>query len=212
MDKGKIIGVLEDFHFNSMRETIEPLVVRLDKQPKWGTILVRTNVGQTKEALASLEQVYKEVNPKFPFTYQFSDQEYTKLYQSEQVVSQLSQYFAFLAIFLSCLGLLGLAAFTAEQRTKEIGVRKVLGASVASIVSLLSRDFLKLVLLANVVAWPLAWYGVHQWLQDFAYRTPLSWWLFVLAGSGALLIAFITISFQAFKAAISDPVKSLRSE
>jgi len=211
-NKGKIIGVLEDFHFNSMRETIEPLVVRLDKQPKWGTILVRTNVGQTKEALASLEQVYKEVNPKFPFTYQFSDQEYTKLYQSEQVVSQLSRYFAFLAIFLSCLGLLGLAAFTAEQRTKEIGVRKVLGASVASIVSLLSRDFLKLVLLANVVAWPLAWYGVHQWLQDFAYRTPLSWWLFVLAGAGALLIALVTVSFQAIKAAVANPVKALRSE
>jgi len=211
-DKGKIIGVLEDFHFNSMRETIEPLVVRLDKKPRWGTILVRTNVDQTQKALASLEKVYKDLNPAFPFTYQFSDQEYTKLYQSEQIVSQLSRYFAFLAIFLSCLGLLGLAAFTAEQRTKEIGVRKVLGASVKSIVSLLSKDFLWLVIIAFVLASPVAWYTMSKWLQDFEYRTQISWWIFALAGSMALFIALLTVSYQAIKAAIANPVKSLHSE
>ncbi len=211
-DKGKIIGVLEDFHFNSLREAIEPLVIRLDKQPKWGTILVRTHKGQTKEALASLAHVYQKLNPKFPFTYQFSDQEYTKLYQSEQVVSQLSRYFAFLAIFLSCLGLLGLAAFTAEQRTKEIGVRKVLGASVNSIVGLLSKDFLRLVLMAFVIASPVAWYAMYRWLQDFEYRVNISWWVFALAGGTALFIALLTVSFQAIKAAVANPVDSLRNE
>lgn len=212
-DKGKIIGVLQDFHFNSMRETIAPLVVRLEKkQAPWGTILVRTEAGKTKEALANLERVCRELNPKFPFTYQFSDQEYTKLYQSEQVVSRLSNYFAFLAIFISCLGLLGLAAFTAEQRKKEIGVRKVLGASVNDIVGLLSKDFLKLVLIAVVLSFPLSWWAMHHWLQDFAYRISIGWWVFVLAGVAALGIALVTVSFQAIKAAIANPVKSLRNE
>ncbi|RYF48173.1 MAG: ABC transporter permease, partial [Cytophagaceae bacterium] len=141
--KGHIIGVLNDFHFNSMRQAIEPLIIRLDRRPQWGTILVRAEAGKTQEAIASLEKVCKELNPLIPFIYQFSDQEYAKLYRSEQVVSQLATYFAILAIFISCLGLFGLAAFTAEQRTKEIGVRKVLGASITSIVALLSRDFLK---------------------------------------------------------------------
>lgn len=152
------------------------------------------------------------MNPKFPFDYRFADDEYQKLYKSETVVGSLANYFAFLAIFISCLGLLGLSAFTAEQRTKEIGVRKVLGASVSSIFGLLSKDFLKLVLLAIVIATPLAWWAMSQWLQGFAYQVDLSWWIFALAGLLAIGIALLTISFQSVKAALMNPVKSLRSE
>lgn len=210
--RGTIIGVLADFHFSSMRQAIEPLIIRLEQRPKWGTILVRTEASKTQEAIASLEQVCKELNPKTPFTYQFSDQEYAKLYRSEQVVSQLANYFAMLAIFISCLGLLGLATFTAEQRTKEIGVRKVLGASITSIVTLLSKDFLKLVLIAILIATPVAYYAMTNWLQDFAYRILIDWWIFALAGLLAVGIAFLTVSFQSVKAALMNPVKSLRQE
>ncbi|MFD2933666.1 ABC transporter permease [Spirosoma flavum] len=210
--QGVIIGVLKDFHFNSMHQTIEPLIMRLDEKRQWGTILVRIEAGKTKEALTSLENVCKELNPKFPFTYQFSDQEYAKLYRSEQVVSQLANYFACLAIFISCLGLFGLATFTAEQRTKEIGVRKVLGASIGSVVTLLSTDFLKLVLIAIIIASPIAWYTMNKWLQGFAYKIDLAWWMFGLAGLLAVSIALLTISFQSIKAALMNPVKSLRSE
>ncbi len=145
--KGTIIGVLKDFHFNSLHEQINPLVLRLGENIEWGAALVRTEPGKTKQALASLEKVCKELNPKFPFTYKFSDEEYAKLYKSEQVVSQLANYFAFLGIFISCLGLLGLVIFTAEQRTKEFGIRKVLGASPATLFTLLSKEFLLLVLI-----------------------------------------------------------------
>ncbi|ARK11087.1 ABC transporter permease [Fibrella sp. ES10-3-2-2] len=210
--QGKIVGVLADFHFTSMHQAIEPLVLRLDDQLNWGTIVVRTEAGKTKEALAGLEKICRELNPKFPFTYQFSDLEFEKLYRSEQVVSQLATYFALLAIFISCLGLFGLATFTADQRTKEIGVRKVLGASVASVVALLASDFLLLVLLAIVIASPLAWYAMHRWLQGFAYKIDIEWWMFALAGTLAVTIALLTVSFQSIKAALTNPVNSLRSE
>jgi len=209
---GTIIGVVKDFHFASLHQSIEPLIMRLDEARPWGTILVRTQAGKTKEAIAGLEKLCKTLNPKFPFTYQFSDKEYDKLYRSEQVVSRLANYFAFLAIFISCLGLFGLAAFTAEQRTREIGVRKVLGASVPGIVSMLSKDFLKLVLLAIIIASPVAWYFMHQWLQDYEYRVNIGWWVFAVAGIAAMLIALMTVSFQAIRAAIANPVKSLRTE
>ncbi|MBC3785133.1 ABC transporter permease [Spirosoma utsteinense] len=210
--QGTIIGVLKDFHFTSMHQAIEPLIVRLDNKRQWGTILVRTEAGKTSEALAGLETLCRELNPKFPFTYQFSDQEFDKLYKSEQVVSQLANYFALLAIFISCLGLFGLSTFTAEQRTKEIGVRKVLGASVASVVTLLSTDFLKLVLIALVIATPVAWYVMNQWLRGFVYKIDIEWWMLAVAGLVAVCIAFVTISFQSVKAALMNPVKSLRSE
>ncbi|WP_460948199.1 permease prefix domain 2-containing transporter [Spirosoma daeguense] len=210
--KGTIVGVLKDFHFNSMRQSIEPLIIRLRKEPRWGTILIRTEAGKTREALAGLEKICKDLNPNFPFTYQFSDQEYARLYQSEQIVSQLSTFFACLAVFISCLGLFGLATFTAEQRTKEIGVRKVLGASVNSIVGLLSKDFLKLVAIAIVIASPVAWWAMNEWLQSFAYKIDLTWWVFALAGLIAIAIALLTVSFQSVRAALMNPVKSLRSE
>ena len=152
------------------------------------------------------------MNPKFPFTYQFSDLEFAKLYKSEEVVSKLSNYFAFLAILISCLGLFGLATFTAAQRRKEIGVRKVLGASVPDIVAMLSGSFIKLVAIAMLFAFPVAWYFMNKWLQDFAYRISIGWWVFFAAGALAIIIAFMTIGFQAVKAGVANPVKSLRTE
>ncbi len=210
--KGTIVGVMKDFHFASLHDPIKPLIIRLREKENWGMALIRTEAGKTKEALASLESICKQLNPQFPFTYQFSDEEYQKLYKSEQIVEKLSNYFAFLAIFISCLGLLGLAMFTAEQRTREFGIRKVLGASTGSLFSLLSKDFLVLVLIAFVIASPLAWWAMYVWLQNFSYHISIQWWFFAIAGVLALFIALLTISFQALKAAFANPVVSLRTE
>ncbi|GAB3963978.1 ABC transporter permease [Spirosoma terrae] len=209
---GKIVGVLKDFHFNSLHVPIRPLIVRLSEEQAYGHILIKTQPGQTKQALASIEAVCRRMNPTFPFRYSFVDANFQKAYKSETVVSTLTTLFAGMAIFIACLGLFGLAAFTAEQRTKEIGVRKVLGASVGSIVTLLSKDFMKLVGVAIVIASPLAWYAMSKWLDGFAYKIELSWWMFGLAGLMAVGIALLTISFQSVKAALMNPVKSLRSE
>jgi hypothetical protein len=209
---GKVIGVLKDFHFNSLHETIEPLIIRLDDQWKWGTILVRIKAGKEKETIASLQKICKEVNPEFPFTYQFSDLEFAKLYSSEAVVSKLANLFAFLAIFISCLGLFGMATFTAEQRVKEIGVRKVLGASAFSIVRLLSANFLKPVVLAFLIAFPLAWYAMNKWLEGYAYKINIGWGMFAAAALVTICIALLTVSFQTLRAAIVNPVNSLRTE
>ncbi|MBD2701184.1 ABC transporter permease [Spirosoma sp. BT702] len=209
---GKIVGVIEDFHFQSLHDPIQPLILRLAPNATQTNILVRTQSGQTSQAMASLESLAKRMNPKFPFSYQFADAEYENLYKSESMVGELANYFAFLAIFISCLGLFGLAAFTAEQRTKEIGVRKVLGASVSNIVGLLSQDFLKLVLIAIVISSPMAWYVMNRWLQNFSYKIGIEWWVFAIAGLLAIGIALLTVSFQSIKAALMNPVKSLRSE
>ncbi|MBS1916758.1 MAG: ABC transporter permease [Bacteroidetes bacterium] len=210
--KGAIVGVVKDFHFASLRVAIEPLVLRLRDKEEWGTILVKIETAKTKQAMAGLEKLGKELNPKFPFNYQFADENFNKMYRSEQVIDKLSTSFAILAIFISCLGLLGLAMFTAEQRTKEIGIRKVLGASVSGVFGLLSKEFLQLVFIAFVIAAPLAWWAVSKWLQDYTYRTDISWWVFAVAGIAALFIALLTVSFQAIKAAVANPVKSLRTE
>jgi len=210
--KGKIIGVLKDFHFNSLHEPIYPLIVRYGEQEKYGSILIRTQPGQTKQALASLEMLCKELNPNFTFTYAFSDQEYKKQYLSEQIVGTLANVFAFIAIFISCLGLLGLAMFTAEQRVKEIGIRKVLGASVGSLFALLSREFVILVIIALFIASPIAWYAMTKWLENYTYRTDVGWWVIALSGVISIMIALITVSFQSIKAALTNPVDSLRSE
>jgi hypothetical protein len=210
--KGTIVGVVKDFHFNSLHVSIEPLVIRLINGVSWGAALIRTEPGKTQAALEGLEKLSQKLNPEFPFSHQFADEEYAFLYKSEQVVQKLSHYFAFLAIFISCLGLLGLVLFTAEQRTKEIGIRKVLGASVSSLFRLLSKDFLILVLLAFVIATPLAWWAMNNWLENFEYRVPIGWSVFAVAGISALAVALLTISFQAIKAAIANPVSSLRSE
>lgn len=215
-NKGTIIGLMKDFHHNSLHVPIEPLILFLHKKSwggtYWGNIIIKTEKGKTKEAIASMENVYKQFNPGFPFKYYFTDEEIAKNYKAEHTVSKLSRYFAFLAIFISCLGLFGLVTFTAEQKTKEIGIRKVLGASVTGIVRMLSKDFLKLVLIATVIAFPVAWWAMHKWLNDFEYRVDIGWWVFLVAGVAAILIALITISFQSIKAAIANPVKSLRTE
>ncbi len=211
-NKGKIVGVVKDFHFSSLHDQIKPLILRFSENVDYGSILVRTMPGKTKEALASLETVAKELNPNFQFTYTFSDDQYNKLYNSEQIVNKLSDAFAFLAIFISSLGLLGLAMFTAEQRLKEIGIRKVLGASVGSLFALLSSEFLVLVVIAMLIATPVAWYGMNEWLRNFAYHTPIQWWVFAMAGGFIILIALATVSLQAIKAALVNPIKSLRSE
>ncbi|HLI92253.1 MAG TPA: FtsX-like permease family protein [Puia sp.] len=210
--KGTIIGVVRNFHFNSLHEPIRPLIIRFGEKDDYGNALVRTKPGQTKAALKSLETLCRELNPKFPFTYDFADEQYRNLYKSEQVVHGLANCFAALAIFISCLGLLGLAMFTAEQRTKEFGIRKVLGAKVGTLFTLLSKDFLLLVLFAFILAIPLAGWAMQRWLDNFVYRIGLEWWVFALAGALALLIALATVSFQAVKVALANPVKSLRTE
>ncbi|MDP4129790.1 MAG: ABC transporter permease [Bacteroidota bacterium] len=211
--KGPIVGVVKDFHFNSLQVAVDPMVMYLSKGDyNNGTILVRTQPGKTREALASLSSLCKAMNPEFPFTYKFSDEEFNKLYKAEQTAGSLSRYFAFLAIFISCLGLMGLAIFTAEQRSKEIGIRKVLGAGVISVFGLLSREFLYLVFIALLIASPMAWFSMNKWLEGYAYRTHISWWMFLLAGVLAFFIALATISFQTIKAALANPVRSLRSE
>ena len=210
--KGKIIGILQNFHFTSLHDPIGPLIVHFGEKEDWGNALVRTQAGKTQQAIAGLEQLCKQLNPKFPFTYRFADDEYRNQYKSEAIVHKLSNCFAGLAIFISCLGLLGLAMFTAEQRTKEFGIRKVLGAGASTLFVLLSKDFLLLVLVAFVPASLLAWWGMNTWLQNFAYHVRVEWWVFLLAGALALLIALITVSFQAIKVAVANPVRSLRTE
>ena len=210
--KGHIIGVLKDFHTQSFREPILPVMIDVKEWEDFGVILVRTKPGQTKEAISSLAKVYKDLNPDYAFSWEFVDEQYKKLYSSEMLISRLSALFASLAIAISCLGLLGLVMFSAEQRTKEIGIRKVLGASIGQIIGSFSIDFLRLILLAFLIAGPLGWYFMNSWLHDFAYRIDISWWIFALAGSVSLLIAAITVSYQAIRAATANPVSSLRSE
>lgn len=210
---GHVVGVVRDFHLKSLHEPIPPLLVHLDeKNAYWGNVVLRLRAGQERVALVRLEALHQQLNPDVPFSYQFADQAYDALYRSERVVGQLAAYFAFLAIFISCLGLLSLASFSAEQRRKEIGIRKALGASVAGIVARLVGDLLRPVLLAFVVALPLSWWAMHHWLQQFAYRTEIRWWWFVGVGGGALLVTVLTVSYQAVKAARVNPVKSLRTE
>jgi putative ABC transport system permease protein len=213
--KGTIVGIIKDFHFNSLHEPIKPLIVRYGEDGKdnaYGNVLLRIRAGQTKQALSQLEQLCHAINPKFPFTYQFADEEYRNLYKSESIVHSLSNCFAVLGIFICCLGLLGLAMFTAEQRTKEFGIRKVLGAKAGTLFGLLSKDFLVLVLVAFIVASPLAYWAMHVWLQNFAFHIGVEWWVFLLAGVMALLIALLTVSYQALKVAFANPVKCLRTE
>ena len=211
-DEGVIIGVLKDFHFYSMHQAIDPMVIRLNEKQKYGAVLVRVEATKTRTALSVLEKLSKEINPKTPFTYQFADEQYAILYKSEQLMSRLANCFAVLAIFISSLGLLGLAMFTAEQRTKEIGVRKVLGASIADILAMLTANFLKPIMIALFIAIPASQYIMQRWLNDFAYKINIEWWTFALAGLITILIAMVTTSLQAIKAAIANPVKSLRNE
>jgi len=210
--KGHIIGVIKDFHTNSLHDPIIPILLDVKEYEYFGVIMVKTLPGQTRQALAGIEKVYREINPKFAFAYQFVDEEYQKMYETELLMTRLSLLFASLAILISCLGLLGLVMFAAEQRTKEIGIRKVLGASLGQIVTLFSTDFLWLIGIAFLIAGPLGWYAMNVWLSDFAYRIDLSWWIFVLAGGMVTGVALATIGYQAIRAGLANPVKSLRTE
>jgi putative ABC transport system permease protein len=208
--KGIIIGVTKDFHFASMHKKIEPVVFVFDPKNSW-RIYIKTTGKDAQQAIASSQKLWKQYYTDVPFSYTFLDESYNKLYASEQHTGALFNLFAAVAILISCLGLLALATYTAQLKVKEIGIRKVLGASISGITTMLSKDFLLLVILSIVIAAPIAWYTMNKWLLDFAYRTNIQWWVFVSAGLGALIIAFITISFQAIKAALTNPVKSLRS-
>ena len=208
----KIVGVVKDFVFNDMYKKPDPLIFFCDTS-NVATMLVRLKANQDiQQQLAKVENVVKANSPGYPFESKFLDDDFNNLFKSEMLIGKLSRLFALLTILISCLGLLGLAAYTAERRTKEIGIRKVLGASVANVIALLSKDFLSLVAISTIVAFPLAWWMMHKWLDDFAYRINISWWVFVFAGVLASVIALITVSFQAVKAAIANPVKSLRTE
>jgi len=205
-----VIGVVKDFHFKSLHERISPLVMTLSKNS--GTLIIKTKTTDIAGLLATTKKNWASLNAQVPFTYSFLDDRFNKTYRAEQNTGLILGIFACLTILVACLGLFGLATFTATQRTKEIGIRKILGANVTAIVSLLSKDFLKLICIAFFIAIPIAWFIMNQWLQDFAYRTNIGWMAFAVAGILALLIALITISFQAIRAAISNPVKSLRTE
>jgi putative ABC transport system permease protein len=209
--EGTIIGVAKDFHLASMKSKIEPVVFYYTPANMYA-IYIKTNGKDAPKAIAAVEKEWKRYNADFPFSYMFMDDVYNNMYQSEQRTGTLFNVFAMIAIVISCLGLFGLATYTAQVRTREIGVRKVLGASVTGIIRLLAGDFIKLVFIAIVIATPVSWYVMHQWLQDFAYKTNVGWMVFAFAGLAAISIALATISFQAVKAAIANPVKSLRTE
>jgi ABC-type antimicrobial peptide transport system permease subunit len=209
-NKGTIIGVLKDFNFKSLKEEITPLI--FSSYGYKNILFVRTTSKDVQQAIAATETQYKKYAGDAPFSYNFVDKQFEQLYQSDQRTGTLFNIFAGIAIFISCLGLFGLATYTAQVRTKEIGVRKVLGASIPNIIKLISSDFLKLIFIAIIIAIPVAWFGMNKWLEDYTYKVTISWWIFLIAGSVAILIALITVSFQAIKAAIANPVESLRTE
>lgn len=209
--EGMVIGVVRDFHFRSFHYEIEPLVMYIDPAESF-YLTVRLEPTDLPTAIAGIKRAWGTHFAEYPFEYRFLDERLNQLYEDEQRVGQLFFYFALLAIFISCLGLLGLTAYTVAQRTKEIGIRKVLGASIGGIVVLVSTDFLKLVILANIPAWPIAWYVMDRWLQQFAYRIDVHIWVFLTATMMALLVAILTVSFQATKAALTNPVKALAYE
>jgi len=205
----QILGVVDNFQFESLHESVKPCFLYLSPG---GNVLARIGAGQEKEAISNIERLYHQYNPGLAFDFRFLDQDYQALYDSEERVAALSRYFAGIAIAISCLGLFGLAAFTAQKRQKEIGIRKVVGATVADVAVMLSKDFLKLVLIAIILAFPLSWWIMGKWLNSFAYRTNLSVGIFLVSGVSTMLIALLAVSFQTIKAALISPVKSLKAE
>jgi putative ABC transport system permease protein len=207
-----IIGIAKDFNFNSLHHNIETLFIFNEKNFGYQEMSVKIDGSRAKEAIAFVQNIWNKTVPEFPLQYTFLDDHFADMYLADSQVSEFVGILAGLAIIISCLGLFGLASFAAEKRIREVGIRKVLGASVQSIVTLLSGNFLKLVIIANLIAWPVAWYVLSNWLEDFAYRVDISWWVFAVTGLVSILIALATVSFQAIRAAVSNPVKSLRSE
>jgi putative ABC transport system permease protein len=214
-DRYTVIGMVRDFVYgNVFGTTPDPLIFFCNPHYEYENVMyvrLKKQVNNEK-AVAEIGSVMKKDNPLYPFQYRFVDDQFNQLFLSEMLVSKLSRVFALLAICISCLGLFGLAAFTAERRTKEIGIRKVLGAGVIGLAGLLSGEFLKLISISSLLAFPFAWYAMHSWLQNYAYHITISWWVFVVAGAASILIALITISFQTIRAAVVNPITSLRSE
>jgi putative ABC transport system permease protein len=210
-DKKTVIGVIKDFHFRSLHEKIAPLIL-CSGGTQFRVMYVQIHTHAVASTVASLHNTWEEIIPERPFEYSFLDNEINQMYKSEENIGQIVSYTSLLAILIACLGLYGLASFTTQQRTKEIGIRRVLGASVSYVVLLLSREFLKFVLIANVIAWPLSYFVLQRWLTNFAYRAGISMWLFLLAGISALAIAILTVSYQSIKTALANPVDSLRYE
>ena len=208
-----IIGVIKDFHFKPLDRNIEPIIISSNTEfDKFEYMFIQISSKNIPQTIAFLEKTTQKFNPGFPFEFHFLDDDYDRLYRAEQRTDKIIRYFAFLAIFISCLGLFGLGSFTAEQRTKEIGIRKVLGASESGIIVMLSKEFTKWVLLANIIAWPIAYFAMNRWLQNFVYHIDIGWWTFILAGGLALVIALATVSYQSIKAALANPADSLRYE
>ncbi len=206
----EIVGVIENYLFASLKEAISPMVITYDNTPDW--LVAKTNSANLKSLLAQLEDTWKTVNPNTPFVYNFVDSEVAKLFKEEQRLSKISSLFTFLAILISCLGLFGLVSFIAEQKKKEIGIRKVLGASVQTVIKLMTKDYIVLVIVAFIIATPIAYYLMQQWLDGFQFRIDIQWWTFLLAGGFALTITFLTVGFQSIKSALANPIKSLRTE
>jgi putative ABC transport system permease protein len=206
----QIIGVVKNFHFESLRQNIGPLCMMLGKASFLTSFKVSTANIQT--LVKEIEAKWKAMAPGMTFSYRFLDDSFNEMYRNEQRVGKIAITFAVLAILIACLGLFGLVTYAAERRIKEIGIRKVLGATISNIITMLSKDFLLLVVIAAIISFPVAWWVMHKWLQDFAYRINISWWVFIIAGLVAAAIAFITVSFQAVRAAMANPVKNLRTE
>ncbi len=211
LDDIKIIGVVKDFNFESLKSKIRPLAIFVDPGD-YMYFAIKISNQNTAATIGSIRKTISKFAPNYPFEYHFLDEEFDKMYKSEQQLGKIFNYFAILAILISCLGLIGLASFIAQRRTKEIGVRKVLGSSIFSIITLLSKDFTKLIILSNIIAWPIAWFVMNNWLQNFAYRIDIAWWFFGLSGIISLLIALSSVILQAVKAATANPIKSLRYE
>jgi len=209
---GRIIGVAKDFNFNSLHHKIETLCIFNQKDWGFSEMSIKINADNAPEAISLLEQTWAKLVPDMPIEYKFLDEHFEELYKADNQVSSIVSVLAFLAIIIACLGLFGLASYSAEKRIKEVGIRKVLGAGVFNMVALLSGSFIRLVVISIVIAWAIAWFAINKWLEDFAYRVEISWWVFALAGLVAILIALLTLSTQAIKAAIANPVKSLRTE
>jgi putative ABC transport system permease protein len=207
-----VIGVVKDFHFSPLQEVIAPVAISLNRPSRFSRISVRINTANLSETLKFVEHAWHKHFPSALLQYSFLDERLDRQYQAEKLFGKIFTVFVVLSLAIAGLGLFGLAAYAAEQRTKEIGIRKVLGASVANVIGLLSKDFVKLVLLANLLAWPIGWYAMNEWLQNFAYRINIGWWVFASSGGLALFIALLTVSAQALKAALANPVEALRYE
>ncbi|MFK7932740.1 MAG: ABC transporter permease, partial [Saprospiraceae bacterium] len=212
---GKVIGVVKDFHFQPFKLAIEPMFITFHNQ--WttryaGNIAMKVDMKNADETIAHIQQTIKAVLPEVPFDINYMDDAYNQLYQSEQRFSAAFNFFTFIALFIACIGLFGLVTHHVLLRTKEIGIRKVLGASVTNIVGLIAKDFMKLILFAALVAAPIAWWAMSTWLADFAYRIELNWWVFAVAAVVAIMIAFLTVSSQSLRAALANPIEAIRSE